>query len=123
MVEAWRSAGRDAGGRQLYPVLMTPYFAGCLAEALIVTGDLDQAQALLDRLLGAGAGSREPFWDAELLRLRGMLGEQRHASREAVQADLDAARRLAAHQGAVALAARLDDPVVTPSAKTTERAT
>jgi hypothetical protein len=108
MVDAWRTAGRDGTGRQLHPVLMTPYFAGRLAEALLANGDFDAAAEQLDLLLAERAGSGEPFWDVELLRLRAAVGRVRQAPPNAVRNDLEAARRLAAEQGAVALSARLE---------------
>ncbi|MGH9223610.1 MAG: hypothetical protein ACRD2W_07435, partial [Acidimicrobiales bacterium] len=107
MVDAWRTAGRDGSGRQLHPVLMTPYFAGRLAEALIARGDVDEAADWLDRLLAGGPGDGEPFWDVELLRLRATVARLRRRPPEVVRGDLDAARRLADEQGARALSARL----------------
>jgi tetratricopeptide (TPR) repeat protein len=75
MVTAWRSAGADADGRQLYPVLQTPYYAGRLAEALADSGDRDAALAEVDRTLADVSANGEHFWDAELLRLRARLTE------------------------------------------------
>jgi class 3 adenylate cyclase/tetratricopeptide (TPR) repeat protein len=108
MVDAWRAAGRDARFQQLHPVLMTPYFAGRLAEALMANGDVDAAAEQLDRLLADGPGTGEAFWDVELLRLRAAAGRIRQAPAESVHSDLAAARRLAAEQGNLALAARLE---------------
>ena len=108
MVDAWRGAGRDGTGRQLHPVLMTPYFAGRLAEALLANGDFEEAAEQLDRLLAERAGDGEPFWDVELLRLRAAAGRIRQAAPNVVRRDIEAARRLAAEQGAVALASRLE---------------
>jgi class 3 adenylate cyclase/tetratricopeptide (TPR) repeat protein len=105
MVDAWRSAGRDEAGRQLHPMLMTPYFGGRLAEAQLASGDAAAAAALTDELLGETARSGERFWDVELLRLRATAGRPRGAES---QADLDAARELAAEQGARALAEALE---------------
>jgi class 3 adenylate cyclase/tetratricopeptide (TPR) repeat protein len=107
MVDAWRTAGRDETGRQLHPVLMTPYFAGRLAEALLANGDVDEAADLVKELLAERPGDGEPFWSAELLRLRANVGRLQRASAKAVSGDLEAARRLAEEQGARALAARL----------------
>jgi tetratricopeptide (TPR) repeat protein len=59
MVGAWRTVGRDAAGRQLHPVLMTPYFAGRLVEALVNSGDVDQATAQLQELLSDGSSGGE----------------------------------------------------------------
>jgi class 3 adenylate cyclase/tetratricopeptide (TPR) repeat protein len=70
MVDAWRSAGRDPNGRQLHPMLMTPYFAGRLAEARLASGDAKEATRLVDELLAQTARNGERFWDDELLRLR-----------------------------------------------------
>lgn len=70
LVDAWRSAGCDDEGRQRHPVLMTPYFAGRLAEARLASGDIEEASAQIDEILAATATSGECFWDAELLRLR-----------------------------------------------------
>jgi class 3 adenylate cyclase/tetratricopeptide (TPR) repeat protein len=108
MVDAWRTAGRDGTGAQLHPVLMTSYFAGRLAEALLAKGDFDQAAALLDGLLAERPGGGEAFWDVELLRLRATLGRIRKAPPDVIRSDLDAARRLAGVQGARALVSRLD---------------
>ena len=69
-VDAWRSAGRDAGGRQLHPVLMTPYFAGRLAEAKLAVGDSAGAAAEIESILATTAQSGERFWDAQLEGLR-----------------------------------------------------
>jgi tetratricopeptide (TPR) repeat protein len=106
-VDAWRSAGRDRTGRQLHPVLMTPYFAGRLAEVLLTKGDVEEATDWLDRLLAGGPGEGEGFWDVELLRLRATAARIRQLSPDLVGGDLEAAHRLAEQQGARALAARL----------------
>jgi class 3 adenylate cyclase/tetratricopeptide (TPR) repeat protein len=108
MVDAWRSVGRDGSGRQLHPVLMSPYFGGRLAEARLDTGELDEGRRLLDGLLAETARSGERFWDAELLRLRAAAGERLGAPAEAVRADLDSARRVAFEQGATGLARTLE---------------
>lgn len=123
MVDAWRSAGRDQTGRQVHPMLMTPYFAGRLAEAWLASGDADQAAGLLDELLAETADSGERFWDVELLRLRAAAARARDAPLEQVQADLDAASTLALEQGARALAAgvELGTGVVGPGATGAER--
>jgi tetratricopeptide (TPR) repeat protein len=99
MVNAWRSAGADADGRQLYPVLQTPYYAGRLAEALADSGDTDGALAELNRTLVDSSANGEHFWDAELLGLRSRLTGD--------AADLEKARRLATAQGATALLDKL----------------
>ena len=104
MVDAWRSAGRDETGRQRHPMLMTPYFAGRLAEAQLAGGDADSAAGLVDELLAETARSGERFWDVELLRLRAAAAQARGAPPETLQADLDAARELASEQGARSLA-------------------
>lgn len=104
MVDAWRAAGRDQTGRQLHPMLMTSYFAGRLAEARFANGEAEEAALLLDELLAQNALSGERFWDVELLRLRAAAAQARGASQKAVNADLEAARALAAEQGAKALA-------------------
>jgi class 3 adenylate cyclase/tetratricopeptide (TPR) repeat protein len=70
IVDRWRSAGRDPSGRQLHPVLMTPYFAGRLIEAQMANGELDGALERIDLLLAEAARSGERFWDRELRRLR-----------------------------------------------------
>ena len=106
-VDAWRSAGRDATGCQLHPVVMTPYFAGCLAAALVEKGDVEDAACRIDDLLGGVPDARESFWDVELLRLRAAVNERRGAAPEVVSRDLDAARQLAERQGARGLAERL----------------
>jgi class 3 adenylate cyclase/tetratricopeptide (TPR) repeat protein len=100
MVDAWRATGRDESGRQLHPILMTPYFAGRLAEARLANGDAQEAASLLDEILGETARSGERFWDVELLRLRAAAARERGASPDPVRADLDAARKLAAEQAA-----------------------
>ena len=108
MVDAWRTAGRDGRGRQLHSVVMTPYFAGRLAEALIANGDVDQASDRLDKLLAPEPGDGEPFWDVELLRLRAAVGRIRQAPADTIESDLAAARMLAAAQGNRGLARRLE---------------
>jgi class 3 adenylate cyclase len=108
MADAWRSVGRDETGRQRHPMLMTPYFAGRLAEAQLAGGDAGSAAELVDELLAETARSGERFWDVELLRLRAAAAQARGAPAEALRADLDAARELASEQGARALAEGLD---------------
>jgi class 3 adenylate cyclase/tetratricopeptide (TPR) repeat protein len=103
MVDAWRAAGRDASGHQLHPMLMSPYFAGRLAEARLASGDTDGAAQLVGELLAETARSGERFWDVELLKLRAAAAEARGAAPETVRADLDAAHALASEQGARAL--------------------
>jgi tetratricopeptide (TPR) repeat protein len=112
IVDAWRGAGRDPSGKQLHPVLMTPYFAGRLAEALLAQGDLDQAATIVERTLSETAGNGERFWDVELLRLRAAIAIARDDPPERAERDLDAARRLAETQGAKGLLARLDHVAV-----------
>ncbi|MCA1587206.1 MAG: AAA family ATPase [Chloroflexi bacterium] len=73
IVDGWRSAGRDPSGRQLHPVLMTPYFAGRLIEAQVANGELDGALEGIDLLLAESARSGERFWDGELHRLRSVV--------------------------------------------------
>ncbi len=75
MVDAWRSAGRDAAGHQLHPVLMTPYFGGRLAEALVAAGEGTEAKALADELLAETAASGERFWDPQLAEIRARAEE------------------------------------------------
>jgi class 3 adenylate cyclase/tetratricopeptide (TPR) repeat protein len=104
MVDAWRGVGRDETGRQLHPMLMTPYFAGRLAEARLASGDGEEAARLTEELLAETTRSGERFWDVELLRLRAAAARARGAPAETVDADLEAARSLAAEQGADALA-------------------
>jgi hypothetical protein len=106
-VDAWRTAGRDATGRQLHPVVMTSYFGGRLAAALVTNGDVDEAADRIDELLAGTPGDREPFWDVELLKLRAMVNGFRRAPPEVIRRDLEAAGRLAEKQGARGLAARL----------------
>jgi class 3 adenylate cyclase/tetratricopeptide (TPR) repeat protein len=100
MVDAWRAAGRDRSGRQLHPILMTPYFAGRLAEARLADDDADAAASLLDVILGETARSEERFWDVELLRLRAAAAQRRGSSPDTVRADLEAAGKLASEQAA-----------------------
>ena len=100
MVDAWRATGRDPSGQQLHSILMTPYFAGRLAETWLASDDADQAADLLDEILGETARSGERFWDVELLRLRATAARKRGASPDVVRADLDAARKLGAEQAA-----------------------
>jgi hypothetical protein len=107
VLAGWRTAGQDAGGRQLYPVLMTPYFAGRLAEAQLITGEVKQASQELDRILADTAANGERFWDVELLRLRASAAERMGASREEVHTHLEAAQRLADEQHARGLVERL----------------
>ena len=107
VVAGWRTAGQDASGRQLHPVLMTPYFAGRLAEALLVTGHVEQAAAELDRILEDTARNGERFWDVELLRLRAIASEQLDAPGDEIAAHRDAALELAEQQRARGLTERL----------------
>jgi hypothetical protein len=107
VVAGWRTAGQDATGRQLHPVLMTPYFAGRLAEAQLQTGEAEQAKRELDRILTETARNGERFWDVELLRLRALAAERLGAPRDAVGADLEAAQKLAGVQQAHGLLGRL----------------
>lgn len=105
MVTAWRSVGTDADGNQLHPVLMTPYFAGRLAEFRLVAGNQEGARSLVDELLRSTATSGERFWDAELLRTRAMVRAAADDRTGAV-ADLEAAVALAREQGSPPLQAR-----------------
>jgi class 3 adenylate cyclase/tetratricopeptide (TPR) repeat protein len=107
VVAGWRTAGQDASGRQLHPVLMTPYFAGRLAEAQLATGDVEQAARELDRILAGTAANGEHFWDVELLRLRAVAAERLGAPQEEVRRHLDAALKLAEQQRALGLLPRL----------------
>jgi hypothetical protein len=107
VVAGWRTAGQDATGRQLHPVLMTPYFAGRLAEAQLATGDAEAAIRELNGILRESAGNGERFWDVELLRVRGAARRALGESAEDVRADLDAARALAEQQHAIGLLGRL----------------
>jgi tetratricopeptide (TPR) repeat protein len=107
MVEAWRAAGRDPDGSQRYPVLMSPYFAGRLAEALLATGDLEQAATVLDRTLIESSGNGERLWGVQLLRLRAELARLQGGPPQVIEADLQEARQLAQRQGARALLAQL----------------
>jgi tetratricopeptide (TPR) repeat protein len=107
LVAQWRAAGADATGRQLHPILLTPYFSGRLAETYLDVGEPAAAQRQLDQALRESASSGEAFWDAELLRLRAVA---RAASGDATGAadDLSAAQVVAARQGAGALEQRVD---------------
>jgi class 3 adenylate cyclase/tetratricopeptide (TPR) repeat protein len=107
VLAGWRTAGQDATGRQLHPVLMTPYFAGRLAEAQLLAGEVEQASRELERILAETARNGEHFWDVELLRLRAAAAERLGAPREQVSADLESALRLADEQGAQGLIDRL----------------
>ena len=107
VVAGWRTAGQAPTGRQLHPVLMTPYFAGRLAEAQLATGEPEAAIAELDRILRDSARNGERFWDVELLRVRAEARRARGDSDALVRADLDAARALAEQQRAVGLLERL----------------
>ena len=78
MVDAWRSVGRDETGRQLHPMLMTPYFAGRLAEVRLAGGDADEGgRASSTSCSAETARSGERFWDVELLRLRAAAARER----------------------------------------------
>ena len=104
---AWRAAGQDSSGRQLHPVLMTPYFAGRLAEAQLAIGAAEQAASELERVLRDTAANGEHFWDVELLRLRAAAARCLNAPEDEVSGCLDAARGLAERQQASGLLARL----------------
>jgi class 3 adenylate cyclase len=73
MVDAWQGLGRDPEGHQRHPVLMTPYFAGRLAQARQSAGDLDGAAAVVAEQLAATEASGEHFWDAALRELQKTL--------------------------------------------------
>jgi len=107
VVSGWRTAGQDATGRQLHPVLMTPYFAGRLAEAQLAIGEAEQAARELDKILAATAANGERFWDVELLRLRAAAAERLGAPREDIRERLEAALDLADRQQAQGLLDRL----------------
>jgi hypothetical protein len=107
VVTAWRTAGQDATGRQLHPVLMTPYFAGRLAEAQLQRGEAKLAADEIDRILADTARNGEHFWDVELLLLRAAAAQQLGAADAQVRADREAAARLAERQGSRGLLARL----------------
>lgn len=107
VLDAWRGAGRDPAGEQRHPVLMTPYFAGRAAEALLATGAPEQALAELDRTLADTAANGERFWDAELLRLRAHARRACGEDEAASTADLEAAQALASEQSAGALVLRV----------------
>lgn len=77
MVEAWQATGRDADGHQRHPVLMTPYFAGRLAQALHATGDDAGAARLVEQQLAATAANGEHFWDHALRALQETLRGRR----------------------------------------------
>ena len=69
VVAGWRTAGQDASGRQLHPVLMTPYFAGRLAEAQLV-----------DRRGRAGGARARPDPRGHRAQRRALLGRRAAAS-------------------------------------------
>jgi hypothetical protein len=73
MVDAWQGNGRDTEGRQRHPVLMTPYFAGRLAQARQAEGDLGGAAAIVAEQLAATEASGEHFWDNPLRELKKTL--------------------------------------------------
>jgi class 3 adenylate cyclase/tetratricopeptide (TPR) repeat protein len=73
VVGAWQSAGRDADGHQRHPVLMTPYFAGRLAQVRHAVGDLAGAGTIVAAQLEATAANGEHFWDGPLRALRRTL--------------------------------------------------
>ncbi len=107
MVDAWRSVGRDAAGNQVHPVLMTPYFAGRLAQVRFQLGDIAGAASLTDELLASTERSGEHFWDAELLGLRARIKRERGDVADALAA-ANSAVALARKQGAVPLLARAE---------------
>ncbi|HEX6389384.1 MAG TPA: AAA family ATPase, partial [Solirubrobacteraceae bacterium] len=73
MVDAWRAAGRDSEGRQQHQILMTPYFAGRYAEALLLAGEHEAAAQQIDLILSGSAANGERFWDGALLALKASL--------------------------------------------------
>ena len=107
VLTGWRTAGQDAAGRQLHPVLMTPYFAGRLAEARLGTGDASAAATELDRILRDTAENGERFWDVELLRVRAAARRALGADVESIESDVQRARAVARSQQAAGLLARL----------------
>jgi hypothetical protein len=113
ILDAWRTAGRDASGDQLHPVLMTPYFAGRAAEALLETGETELALAELDRTLADSAANGECFWDAELLRLRARARRHSGFPVHVWIEDLAAARAVAEQQRAEPLLHRVEADLAT----------
>jgi predicted ATPase len=53
--------------------VLAPFCLALLAEALALTGKIEQARAVLDDALAKAATSGERGWDAEIHRLRGEL--------------------------------------------------
>lgn len=107
MVDAWQSVGRDAAGAQVYPVLMTPYFAGRLAEIRFQLGDIAGAASLTADLLASTERSGERFWDADLLRLRARILRERgdvDGALASARSAVDVARK----QGALPLLERAE---------------
>ncbi|WP_234783673.1 adenylate/guanylate cyclase domain-containing protein [Mycolicibacterium celeriflavum] len=87
LVDTWRAVGLN---------VYVTFFDAVLGRLLIVSGQLEAARHRLDIGLQLARDTGMCFYDAELLRLRART----HASPEARQADIDAAVKLARHQGA-----------------------
>jgi hypothetical protein len=67
--DGWRAAGRDRAGTQLHPVLMSPYFGGRLAEALMAAGERPCGERLAAQLLAEIERSGERQWERQLRAL------------------------------------------------------
>ncbi|KLK89915.1 hypothetical protein AA309_28720 [Microvirga vignae] len=73
---AWRASGTT---------IMSPYQLGRSAEGILVAGDRDAAQALLEEAFTAQAQTGESWVHVELLRLRGELQAVDHQVEQAEQ--------------------------------------
>jgi class 3 adenylate cyclase/tetratricopeptide (TPR) repeat protein len=82
------------------------YRASCLVEALMEAGRHAEALAEIGRALSRSAGRYDRFWDAEILRLRGLCRLHEGAPAESAEQDWRTAIALAERQGARMLALR-----------------
>jgi class 3 adenylate cyclase/predicted ATPase len=85
-----------------------PLFLGLLADALRKSGRLEEAVAALDEGFTAAKQNEEPWWNAELHRVRGelWLAAPAEASGDAAEHCFRQAIDLARHQGAKSLELR-----------------
>jgi predicted ATPase len=92
-------------------IINLPFFLGLLAEVCVVHGYVDEGFALTREALACSGETEERWWDAEILRTRGMLFEQFAASESGAaggqaEACYREALALAHKQGARALELR-----------------
>lgn len=80
MLEAWRSAGRDAAGHQQHPILMSPYFVWHMLDVRLAMGDADGSLELVDEVLAENARTGDRLFNAQLVELRARLTKHGRAN-------------------------------------------